>query len=61
MLDGKQFLGKVTNYDDGIVNNSGELFIHFVSGFQLYSFDESEIKNYWNLKLGAGQKSFYSN
>ncbi|MDT0670214.1 LSM domain protein [Mammaliicoccus sciuri] len=44
LTNGKQFIGEVTNYDDEIVNNSGEPSIHFSTGFYLYDFDESEIK-----------------
>lgn len=45
LTNGKQFIGEVTDYDDEIVNNSGESSIHLATGFQLYDFDESKIKS----------------
>ncbi|MCD8872978.1 LSM domain protein [Mammaliicoccus sciuri] len=45
LTNGKQFIGEVTNYDDEVVNNSGEPSIHFATESYLYDFDESEIKS----------------
>ncbi|QHW36872.1 LSM domain protein [Staphylococcus ursi] len=45
LMNGKKFVGKVTNFEDEIANNSGENSIHFDDGIGLYDFDESEIKS----------------
>ncbi len=44
LMDGQEFIGKVTNYDDEVDNESGEDSIHLDDGKLLYDFDESEIK-----------------
>lgn len=44
LTSGQQFIGKVTNYDDEVDNESGEDSIHLDDGKLLYDFDESEIK-----------------
>ncbi|MFF7090633.1 MULTISPECIES: hypothetical protein [Streptomyces] len=44
LTNGQQFIGKVTNYDDEVDNESGEDSIHLDDGKLLYDFDESEIK-----------------
>ncbi|ARB41021.1 LSM domain protein [Mammaliicoccus sciuri] len=45
LKDGQEFIGKVTNYDDEVDNESGEDSIHLTVGKSLYDFDESEIKS----------------
>ncbi|UXU83105.1 LSM domain protein [Mammaliicoccus sciuri] len=45
LTNGNQFIGEVTNYDDEVVNDSGEPSIHFATESYLYDFDESEIKS----------------
>ena len=44
LTNGQEFIGKVTNYDDEVDNESGEDSIHLDDGKLLYDFDESEIK-----------------
>ncbi|MFW3590614.1 LSM domain protein [Staphylococcus caprae] len=44
LTNGQQFIGKVTNYDDEVDNESGEDSIHLDDGKLLYDFDKSEIK-----------------
>lgn len=44
LCNGQRFIGKVTNYDDEVDNESGEDSIHLDDGELLYDFDESEIK-----------------
>ncbi|MEB7656442.1 LSM domain protein [Mammaliicoccus vitulinus] len=43
-IDGQQFTGKITSYDDEMDNESGEDSIYLDTGIQIYDFDESEIK-----------------
>lgn len=45
LTNGKQFMGRVTNFEDEIANNSGENSIHFDDGIVLFDFNESEIKS----------------
>ena len=45
LTNGNQFIGEVTNYDDEVVNDSGEPSINLDTGIQIYDFDESEIKS----------------
>ncbi|UXS22702.1 LSM domain protein [Staphylococcus delphini] len=45
LTNGKQFMGRVTNFEDEIANNSGEDSIHFDDGIVLFDFNESEIKS----------------
>ncbi|EGQ3461404.1 LSM domain protein [Staphylococcus pseudintermedius] len=44
-IDGQQFTGEVTSYDDEIANNSGEDSIYLDTGIQIYDINESEIKS----------------
>ncbi len=44
LTNGQQFIGKVTNYDDEMDNESGEDSIHLDDGISLYDFDESQIE-----------------
>lgn len=53
LKDGQEFIGKVTNYDDEVENESGEDSINMAVGKLLYDFDESEIKSIEILYLGT--------
>ncbi|MEX2947706.1 LSM domain protein [Staphylococcus warneri] len=44
LTSGQQFIGKVTNYDDEMDNESGEDSIHLDDGISLYDFDENQIE-----------------
>ncbi|MEB7433808.1 LSM domain protein [Staphylococcus pasteuri] len=43
--DGQRLMGKVTNFDDHLDNESGENSIHLAVGDLLYDIDESKIED----------------
>ncbi|WP_323702833.1 LSM domain protein [Mammaliicoccus sp. Dog046] len=45
LINGREFIGKVTNFDDEVENESGEDSINLDDGKSLYDFDESQIKS----------------
>ncbi|QHW36648.1 LSM domain protein [Staphylococcus ursi] len=45
LTDGQLFIGKATDYDDEMDNESGEDSINLYDGICLYDFNESEIKS----------------
>ncbi|HDT9059926.1 TPA: LSM domain protein [Staphylococcus pseudintermedius] len=44
-IDGQQFTGEVTSYDDEIANNRGEESIYLDDGIQIYDIYKSQIKS----------------
>ncbi|MEJ7541040.1 LSM domain protein [Staphylococcus intermedius] len=45
LTDGLLFIGKATDYDDEMDNESGEDSINLYNGINLYDFNESQIKS----------------